>query len=110
MLISGSSFDQPFTLLAVTCYLVCNIWQQGNLPGAFDSQHKTPLVLSAYPGRPSWEYFAALGQVTPELHRVFIVDILRFINAELAHFPSFAIAVLSAFSVNWHLYISFLKR
>jgi len=50
------------------------------------------------------QYFAALGDVFLEFYRILVVYILAFINAELTHFPAFAVVlpVVSVISQTVH--------
>jgi len=47
-------------------------------------------MLCANAGRPARQDFAALRKIPLDLRGVFIVDILTFIDAELAHLPTLA--------------------
>jgi hypothetical protein len=83
---------------------VCDVGQQGDLTGAFDGDHQLALVLGADACRPAGQDLAALGNVAANSRRVFIINVLSLIDAELTYFPAFAavtsaVSAVSAFSI-----------
>ena len=94
----GAAPGRSFSLHKYTRKLVCHIWQQSHLTGALNRNHKSPLVLGAHPGRPARQNLTALRDIPAELRRVFIIDILTLIHAELAYLPALA-AMRPVFSI-----------
>ena len=75
------------------------------MAGSLDRYHKAPLMLRAYPCRSARQDFTALRYISPEFYGVFIINILRLINAKLADLSAFArvLPVISIVRQNFHL-------
>ena len=93
----------------VRAQLVGNVRNESHLASALNSNGKFPLVTSANAGHTTGKNFAAFCHVLFKFSNVFVIDVFRFFNAEIANLAASGLSHRPLKFFVFHYPISLLK-